>query len=304
MVSPENTGNALTDRANGSPSGRCGVILLCHGSQRGTSRDECSCSWAAQGGDWPEWCRHCPDTRVGLAEASERLQSVLGEPQADVLLSCLEFIQPHPDQAVEVLAERGRDQVVIMPYLLGQGKHATEELAEVLEELREQSPQVQLALTRGLGSDPRLADLVVERVRDLDGTPSLTPDKGRTIGILIVKAGTRTQYDDCLWLQELARLAEGQLGEGYAVEIAQSHYGDPTMEYASARLVEERGVSAVLCVPYLFFPGMILKRNVLGGMQAAREKYPNVEMHVAPPLGVDDRVVAVAADRVREVWSP
>lgn len=303
MVSPENTTNAPTARANGSPSERCGVILLCHGSQRGTSRDECSCSWAAQEGDWPEWCRHCPDTRVGLAEASYRLQEVLGEAQADVLLSCLEFIQPHPDQAVEVLAERGLDQVVIMPYLLGQGKHATEELEEVLGELREQSPQVQLALTRGLGSDPRLADLVVERVRDLDGTPSLIPNEGRTVGILLVKAGTRTRYDDCLWLQELGQIAERQLGDGYVVEIAQSHYGDPTMAYASARLVEERGVSAVLCVPYLFFPGMILKRNVLGGMQAAREKYPNVEMHVAPPLGVDDRVVAVAADRVREVWS-
>ena len=302
MVSPENILNGPTAGANGSPSQRCGVILLCHGSQRGTSRDECSCSWAAEEGTWPEWCRHCPNTRVGLTEASDRLQSVLGEPQADVLMSCLEFIQPHPDQAVEVLAERGMDQVVIMPYLLGQGKHATEELEEVLEELREQSPQVQLALTRGLGSDPRLADLVVERVRDLDGTPGLTPGRGRTVGVLLVKAGTRTQYDDCLWLQELARIAEEQLGEGYAVEIAQSHYGDPTMAFAAERLVEERGVSAVLCVPYLFFPGMILKRNVLGGMQAAREKYPNVEMHVAPPLGVDDRVVAVAADRVREVW--
>jgi sirohydrochlorin ferrochelatase len=68
-------------------------------------------------------------------------------------------------------------------------------------------------------------------------------------------------------------------------------------------LVEERGVSAVLCVPYLFFPGMILKRNVLGGVKAAREKYPSVDFHVAPPLGVDDRVVSVAADRIREAWN-
>ena len=100
----------------------------------------------------------------------------------------------------------------------------------------------------------------------------------------------------------MARIAERQLGEGYAVEIAQSHYGDPTMAFAFDRLVEERGASVVLCVPYLFFPGMILKRNVLGGVQAAQEKYPNIEMHVAPPLGVDDRVVAVAADRIREIW--
>ena len=255
-----------------------------------------------QDGDWPEWCRHCPDTRVGLAEASERLQSVLGEPQADVLLSCLEFIQPHPDQAVEVLAERGLDQVVIMPYLLGQGKHATEELEEVLEELREQSPQVQLALTRGLGSDPRLADLVVERVRDLDGTPGLTPGDGRTVGVLLVKAGTRTQYDDCLWLQELARIAERQLGEGYAVEIAQSHYGDPTMAFAFGPPGGRTGrVGGALC-PLSVLPRNDPEAKRPGRGQAAQEKYPNIEMHVAPPLGVDDRVVAVAADRIREIW--
>ena len=97
-------------------------------------------------------------------------------------------------------------------------------------------------------------------------------------------------------------MVERQLGPGYAVDVAQSHYGDPTMESASACLVEERGVSALVCVPYLFFPGMILRRNVLGGMTAAQEKYPHIPMHVAPPLGVDDRLVAVAADRIREVW--
>ena len=48
---------------------------------------------------------------------------------------------------------------------------------------------------------------------------------------------------------------------------------------------------------------MILKRNVLGGLARLRQEYPEVPMVVAPPLGVDDRLVAVAADRVREVWS-
>ena len=278
--------------------------MLCHGSQRGVSRDECSCAWAAQDGEWPAWCRQCPSTPAGLTQASERLQSVLGEPQADVLLSCLEFIEPHPDQAVELLAGRGLDQVVIMPYLLGRGKHATEELEEVLGELKLQVPQVQLRLTDGLGADPRLADLVVERVRDLDGTPALTPNDGHSVGVMVVKAGTRTQYDDCIWLQELGQMVERQLGAGYAVEVAQSHYGDPTMEAASARLVEGRGVSAVVCVPYLFFPGMILRRNVLGGLDQIQERYPEVVLSVTPPMGVDDRVVAATAERVRRVWGP
>ena len=153
---------------NGTNSGadntRWGVILLCHGSQRGTSREECSCAWVAENGDSPAWCRNCPSTPQGLAEASHRLQAALGEAEAKVLLSCLEFIQPHPDQAVQILAEQGLQRLVIMPYLLGHGKHATEEMEEVLGELRANLPQVQLELTQGLGADPRMADLVVERV--------------------------------------------------------------------------------------------------------------------------------------------
>lgn len=277
--------------------------MLCHGSRRGASRDECSCAWAAQYGEWPAWCRQCPSTPVGLTEASTLLQSNLGESDADVLVSCLEFIEPFPGEAVEMLAGRGLNEVVIMPYLLGHGKHATDELEEVLDDVRERTPQVDVMLAEGLGSDARLADLVVERVRDLDGTPGLTPDSDRSVGVLIVKAGTKTQYDDCLWLKDLGQMVERQLGPGYAVDVAQSHYGDPTMESSFANLVESRGVSALICVPYLFFPGMILKRNVLGGVAAARDAYDNIPIHVSPPLGVDDRVVAVAADRIREAWS-
>ncbi len=284
-------------------NGRRGVVMLCHGSRRGASRDECSCAWAAQDGNWPDWCRHCPSTPVGLADTSALLQSDLGESEADVLVSCLEFIEPFPVDAVEMLAGRGLSEVVIMPYLLGHGKHATDELEEVLDDVKARSPQVDVRLAEGLGADSRLADLVVERVRDLDGTPGLKPGNDGPVGVLVVKAGTKTQYDDCLWLKDLGQMAERQLGDGYAVDVAQSHYGDPTMESAFANLVANRKVSALLCVPYLFFPGMILKRNVLGGVAAARERYQDIPIHVSPPLGVDSRVVSVAADRIREAWS-
>jgi sirohydrochlorin ferrochelatase len=287
---------------SGPKISRWGVILLCHGSQRGTSKEECSCAWVAEKGKSPAWCRNCPSTPQGLLDASQRLQIALGDAESQVLLSCLEFIPPHPDQAVRILADQGLRQLVIMPFLLGHGKHATEEMAEVLEDLRASLPQVRLELTDGLGADPRMADLVAERVHDLDGVaPAAAIGKG-DVGVMLVKAGTKTKYDDCRWLQELGQMVERRLGKGYAVEVAQSHYGDPTMPVAAAKLVEERRVSAVIFVPYLFFPGLILQRNVLGGMKDLQEKYPEVDLHVTPPLGVDDRVVAVAADRVRASW--
>lgn len=280
-----------------------GVILLCHGSQRGTSREECSCSWSAENGNWPSWCCNCPSTPQGLADAANRLQAELGQSQARVLLSCLEFLQPHPEEAVGILSNEGIHRVVIMPYLLGHGKHATLELEEVVEELQGKLPQVQINLADGLGADPLLADLVVERVHLLDGSADTVPSESNIVGVLLVKAGTKTQYDNCQWLEELGRMVENRLGLGYAVSVAQSHYGDPTMDAAVAVLVEKRQVSSLVCVPYLFFPGMILRRNVLGGLGKLQQKYPDLPIIIAPPLGVDDRLVSVAADRVREAWN-
>ena len=178
----------------------------------------------------------------------------MGKDKAEVLLSCLEFIEPHPDQAVEILAGKGLNEVVIMPYLLGHGKHATDELEEVLDDVKRSTPQVKPRLASGFGADSRLAGLVVDRVRDLDGTPGVAPSHGQTVGILIVKAGTKTQYDDCVWLRELGQMVERQLGPGYVVDVAQSHYGDPTMESASACLVEERGAIRSCLRPVCLFP--------------------------------------------------
>ena len=293
------TGNG--DQAQ-SRSEKWGVVFLCHGSQRGTSPAECSCSWNNGTGDLPSWCRHCPSTPEGLGKAAQKLQSILTDDQASVLLSCLEFIEPHPEQAVRQLAGQGLEQIVVIPYLLGHGKHATLEMDEVLDDVRAQNPEVEVCLTEGLGSDPRLADLILERIRDLGSGAELQGSVDEKVGILLVKAGTRTQYDDCQWFEELAQMVENRLGSGYTVAFAQSHYGDPTMDAAGELLVKEHGVSSIVCVPYIFFPGMILSRNVLGGMDSLQERYPDIRMSVTPPLGVDNRLLAVAADRVQEAW--
>ena len=283
-----------------------GVVLLAHGSQRGTSKAECSCAWQqpVDAAETPEWCQECPSTPDGLRQAAGRLQGMLELGESQMILSCLEFIEPFPPEAVQMLDKRGFHNVVVAPFLLGNGKHATLEMNEIIDELQGQLPGIQLHLADGLGSDPNLAELVVQRIRELEKSlenEARKPQAGRK-GILLVKAGTKTEYDDCLWLEELGHLAENRLGAGYAVAVAQSHYGDPTMDVAAAKLVETHQVSSIMCVPYLFFPGLILQRNVIGGLEQIKERYPHVAMSVTPPLGVDDRIVAITADRVRQVW--
>ena len=286
------------DSVNSHPDG-WGVVLLCHGSQRGASREECSCAWAADGARYPAWCLGCPNTPVGLREAARRLTESLGEEASQVIVSCLEFLPPHPPEAVSLLADAGVRRVVIAPYLLGNGKHATLEMEEVLEDIASAAPDVEVRLANGLGADIRIADLVRDRIAALPSQDH-QPNGSGPVGIMLVKAGTQTRYDDCLWLKDLGSWVERDLGDGYAVSVAQSHYGDPTMEAAASDLIKERGVSSIICVPYVFFPGLILRRNVLGTMRQLQEEYPDIPMSVAPPLGVDDRLVEVARDRVRE----
>ena len=286
-----------------------GVVLLGHGSQRGTSKAECSCAWQQpeNATESPTWCQDCPSTPDGLREVANRLQDMLQIEQSQLILSCLEFIEPFPSEAVQMLGERGFHNVVVAPFLLGNGKHATLEMNEILDDLRSQLPGIQLHLASGLGADPDLADLVAQRVRELEQSTE-TAESGAAPaptgrrGILVVKAGTKTEYDDCVWLEDLGKMVEDQLGADYTVAVAQSHYGDPTMDVAAAKLVEDRQVSSIMCVPYLFFPGIILQRNVIGGLDQIKERYPHVTVSVTPPLGVDDRIVAITADRVRQVW--
>jgi sirohydrochlorin ferrochelatase len=291
----------VNDKQNGQD--RWGVVLLGHGSQRGTSKAECSCAWLQS--ETPKWCQDCPSTPDGLRQAANRLQGMLELDQSQMVLSCLEFIEPFPPEAVKLLDDRGIHNVVLAPFLLGNGKHATLEMNEIIEEVRGQLPGIQLHLAGGLGLDTNLADLVVQRVQELEGSSEhVAVDQGSgTKGVLVVKAGTKTEYDDCIWLEELGQLVEDRLGSDYAVAVAQSHYGDPTMDAAAAKLAETRGVSSIMCVPYIFFPGIILQRNVIGGLDQIKERYPQIAMSVTPPLGVDDKIVAITADRVRQAWS-
>lgn len=283
--------------------GRWGVILLGHGSQRGTSKAECSCAWSKS--ESPEWCQECPSTPDGLRQAASRLQGMLEIDDSQMVLSCLEFIEPFPHEAVKILNDRGYDRVVMAPFLLGNGKHATLEMNEIIEEVRGQLPDIQLHLAGGLGMDSKLAELVVQRVKGLEASSEHSgTDQGTgPHGILLVKAGTKTEYDDCVWLEELGQLIEDKLGDNYAVAVSQSHYGDPTMDTAATKLAETRGVSSIICVPYIFFPGIILQRNVIGGLEEIKERYPHIAVSMTPPLGVDDRIMSIAADRVRQVWS-
>jgi sirohydrochlorin cobaltochelatase len=116
-------------------SSTSGIILFAHGS-----RD-------------PLW--HKPMEAVAA-------QIRTSSPQAKVVCAYLELSTPDLADATRTLLAAGIQTIVIVPMFLGVGRHAREDLPQLVDALRQQHPDVVFALRPAVGEDPRLVQLLAE----------------------------------------------------------------------------------------------------------------------------------------------
>ena len=254
------------------------LILLGHGSRRGTATDE------------------------GLREATRRLQSLA--PQLRVRMAAWEFTEPSLNEVVGGLAAEGSRRIVVVPYFLFDGKHIKEEIPEVLEQLETQHPHVELRYAATLGVDHRLVRIAAERAHQgLTGgyCAALPCDcfQRDDLGVVFVNRGSHAEYDPGDRLRALAQETALLLGGRAPVLPAQAEYLPPTIGDCIDTLVAQ-GKSEVIVLPYLFFTGKVTSVNVVPPLEAAKERHPGVTFHLAPTLGVDDRIIQIAWERAQE----
>lgn len=84
------------------------------------------------------------------------------DPQARVACAFLELTQPDLVTAVDELIAAGAVHVTIVPMFLGLGRHAREDLPQLLATLRQRHPGIGLRLQPAVGEDPRLTDLIAQ----------------------------------------------------------------------------------------------------------------------------------------------
>lgn len=116
-----------------------GVIVFAHGS-----RD-------------PLW--HLPVEAVATA---------IRQRNADVPVTCayLELSTPDlPTAAVHLMAQ-GCTHVRVLPLFFGMGKHAREDLPQLMQELQNSYPNIRFERLPAAGEDPRLAALLAHIVLD------------------------------------------------------------------------------------------------------------------------------------------
>lgn len=118
-----------------SSSPRNAIVLFAHGS-----RD-------------PLW--HKP-----MEAVAERIR----EQSADVEVTCayLELSQPDLPETVSRLVAKEVNHITIVPMFLGVGRHAREDLPELVLQLKAQHPTVTFHLQAAVGEDARLLDMLAK----------------------------------------------------------------------------------------------------------------------------------------------
>ena len=125
MPTPANHG------ANGVPARA--LVLFAHGS-----RD-------------PLW--HRPIQAVAQAIAMQ-------SPGTRVACAYLELSQPELPQVTSELAAEGIKHITVIPMFLGVGRHAREDLPQLLSQLRTQYPDLVFQLMPAVGENPEVVEML------------------------------------------------------------------------------------------------------------------------------------------------
>lgn len=101
---------------------------------------------------------------VRWREPFDRLVSLWSEshPEVPVSLAFLELMQPSLSDACKQLASLGATSIQVIPVFFGQGGHLRNDFPLLLEECRQQNPQVNLSASQAVGED----DLVLKAIID------------------------------------------------------------------------------------------------------------------------------------------
>jgi sirohydrochlorin ferrochelatase len=93
-------------------------------------------------------------------------------PYGLVKASFLELAEPDIAAGAAQCVAQGATELILLPYFLSAGVHVQHDLSEACRRLSAQFPQVRFRLAEPLGRHPLLAEVVLERAREVIEVPN------------------------------------------------------------------------------------------------------------------------------------
>jgi sirohydrochlorin ferrochelatase/(2Fe-2S) ferredoxin len=210
----------------------------------------------------------------------------------DVTTAYIELAEPLLADGLAHAASRASRVVIVPLFLFGAG-HVKNDVPLALESARARFPDVTFSAAPPLGVHPALIDLAWERAAPF--VPEDAEARKKTM-LLVVGRGASdpdANGDFC----KLARMIGERRGLMH-VEPTFLGITEPRVEASLDRIARMRPDRLVV-LPYLLFAGRLLTK--LGDeLGAFAQRHPWIKTHLAPHLGVDERLFDVVDERARQ----
>ena len=86
----------------------------------------------------------------------------------NVICCWLEIEEPNIKQGIDICAKNNPKVLIIIPYFLHRGAHVKRDIYEDLNPAMKGSGIENIFITKHLGTDNRLIDLVIERAKEVE----------------------------------------------------------------------------------------------------------------------------------------
>ena len=118
-----------------------GILILAHGSQRQA-------------------------TEQILDSLVQKVKERINEP---LLYSAyLQFSKQNLEAGVESLIREGATKIKVIPLFLFDGIHVTEDIPNELKMIMSKHPGIEIKMSKHLGDDNRIADIITDRIKSIE----------------------------------------------------------------------------------------------------------------------------------------
>lgn len=91
----------------------------------------------------------------------EKLEKKCSEQYSIIKAAFLELSEPLIPEGIKDCVEKGARSIIILPYFLNSGRHVTDDIPNIVNNVRKQYPDVDIKITPHLGASDLIIDLLI-----------------------------------------------------------------------------------------------------------------------------------------------
>jgi sirohydrochlorin ferrochelatase len=88
----------------------------------------------------------------------------------------LQLVHPNLSKGIRNLAKEGCRKIIIVPFFLFAGNHVSRDIPGIIREEKRKYPHIAFVYTKNLGQDLRIAEIVVDKIKEgINGSDKQSP---------------------------------------------------------------------------------------------------------------------------------